>query len=206
MATSRAGKIYGFKISLRYIEPEIWRVIEVPERYSFWDLHVAIQDAMGWLDYHLHAFCAPDRDRRKLTPIGIPEGDLDEQFLPGWEVSIKQLFEKPGDILLYQYDFGDNWEHDVTLLAISPREKGVKYPRCVDGARACPPEDCGGIGGYAELLKTLKRGSGTKYKEMVWWLENHAVNYWPYDPDAFDPAAVKFRNPKKRLDEITEEY
>jgi hypothetical protein len=195
-------RIYRFKVSLLGIEPQIWRLIEVPETYTFWDLHVAIQDAMGWLDYHLHAF-VPERSGEMRAPrIGIPEGPMDEEeddgFIAGWTVPIAQHFTRPGDTARCEYDFGDGWIHEVRLVAIGPRERGVKYPRCIGGERACPPEDCGGIEGYDHLLKVLANPRHEEYEEMVEWLKGHAKNYYPYRPDEFDPRAVRFWNPGKR--------
>src|SRR5512145_305250 len=145
-----ASQVYQFRVGLREIVPPIWRLIEVPARYSFWDLHVAIQDAMGWTDSHLHAFRFAPRGAEGVQ-IGIPEDDSfedDEPILPGWEHPIREFFASVGDTAEYEYDFGDSWEHDVRLEAVLPRIKGQKYPRCVSGERACPPEDCGGVVGY----------------------------------------------------------
>ncbi|MEX2016071.1 MAG: plasmid pRiA4b ORF-3 family protein, partial [Candidatus Hydrogenedentales bacterium] len=114
--TRRTGKVLRFRVSLRNIEPEIWRIIEVPQRYTFWDLHVAIQDAMGWLDYHLHAFSTTEDDPETFKQIGIPD-EFEDDFLPGWDIPIKVLFDEPGEVFLYRYDFGDDWEHEVALLA-----------------------------------------------------------------------------------------
>lgn len=189
---------YRFRISLLDIEPEIWRLIEVPETYTFWDLHVAIQDAMGWLDYHLHEF-VPERLRDPNTGhIGVPQGPTDDEYVAGWEVPVARYFERPGDASRYEYDFGDGWIHMVRLEAIEPKERGVKYPRCVDGKRACPPEDCGGVPGYYRLLKVLANPHDEEHDEMVDWLKGHAKDYFPYHPDEFIPGTVKFWNPKKR--------
>lgn len=196
MAKQRS--VYRFKVELLYIEPAIWRVIVVPESYTFWDLHVAIQDAMGWLDYHLHAFDTDLSGKRSMPYIGIPENEMDEGYVAGWRVPITEHFREPGDIVKYDYDFGDSWEHIVELIAIEPRISGVKYPRCIDGKRACPVEDCGGIEGYYELLEILTDPNHNEYRETTHWLKNHAKNYYPYKPDEFDPAAVKFSSPYRR--------
>lgn len=190
------SKIYRFKISLLDIEPEIWRVIEVPESYTFWDLHVAIQDAMGWLDYHLHSFNSSDNSGNKK--IGIPEGPMDSDFVAGWTIPITKHFASPGDLACYSYDFGDGWTHEVELIAIEQKESNTKYPRCTKGKRACPPEDCGGVPGYYRLLDILSDSDHQEHEEMVEWLKGHAKNYDPYDPDFFDPESVKFWDPQKR--------
>ena len=193
-----AKLIHQYKITLLGPQPPIWRRIQVPAAYSFWDLHVAIQDAMGWLDCHLHCFSP----MRKGQPnprhrIGIPD-DLENDTQAGWQIPIGFHFETPGKTMHYEYDFGDGWEHEVLLEGVLLREKGTKYPRCLDGARACPPEDCGGTPGYEELLTVLARGKGEAYEEMIYWLGWHPGKYHPYDPEAFDPASVRFSSPGRR--------
>jgi hypothetical protein len=188
-------KIYQFKISLKDIEPLIWRRILVPATYSFWDLHVAIQDSMGWLDYHLHVFRIRKKYSHSDIAIGIPNEDRFEdepEILPGWHIPIADYFDDVGKSAIYEYDFGDDWIHDVLLEAIMLRESGQKYPQCIDGARACPPEDCGGTSGYQEMLEVISDPDNDEYDEMMTWLGGN------YDPSEFDPAKVKFDNPRKR--------
>ena len=186
-------QVHQFKITLKGIKPQIWRRIQVPETYTFWDLHVAIQDAMGWEDYHLHEFTFTLPLTKIKVCIGIPmEDDLEETMLPGWEIIIHDLFtlESPnGD---YYYDFGDGWQHSVTLEKILPREAGVIYPRCIDGKRACPPEDCGGIGGYAEFLEAIRDPAHELHEDMLDWIGGE------FDPEDFDANEVKFDDPAKR--------
>ena len=124
-------KIYQFKIILVDIEPLIWRRIQVPENYTFRDLHVAIQDAMGWWDYHLHAFTTG------TYKIGIPEEcygeNCDEDEIPtkaGWKILINDYFVHPHQLMHYEYDFGDSWEHIVHFETVFEKERGVKYRLC----------------------------------------------------------------------------
>lgn len=189
---------YQFRIELMKIEPLVWRLIEVPSNYSFWDLHVAIQDSMGWLDYHLHSFSILPPGKRKQVLIGIPDDEFEDNTLPGWEIPLTQFFKEPGDEATYDYDFGDGWQHRIVLEAICLQGKEKKYPNCLNGGRACPPEDCGGIPGYYNLLEILGNEEHEEYEDTVFWLRNHAKNYYPYDPDYFDPKKIKFCNPKKR--------
>ncbi len=186
-----------FKITLLNSNPLIWRRIEVPNGYSFWDLHVAIQDSMGWLDYHLHEFRIPGPKGRIC--IGIPDEDRPDGVLPCWEVRIMDYFREPGTLALYEYDFGDGWLHDVAFEGIRFNKPGIKLPRCTGGERACPPEDCGSISGYAELVEILKNPRHRRYTDIVGWLKGHAKNYWPYDPLAFNPRKVRFDDPRERL-------
>lgn len=191
--------IYQFLIKLDHISPSIWRRIQVPEKYNFWDLHVAIQDSMGWVDYHLHVFHIRPKNKRITIEVGIPFEDFENKMLPGWEVQIKELFNSVGVTANYEYDFGDGWEHTITLEAIALAEEGGIYPRCIAGERACPPEDCGGFPGYERLLEVLKNPKTPKYEDMTEWLKNHVKNYHPFKPEYFDPQEVKFDNPKERL-------
>ena len=188
-------QVLRFRIELQGIAPSIWREIVVPSSYSFWDLHVAIQDAMGWLDCHLHAFRIRDPKTGGAAEIGIPlEDDFgdDRQVLAGWEVSVLSYLNEPGHSAEYEYDFGDGWNHHVLLQEIMDRERGAKYPRCTGGERACPPEDCGGIWGYQALLEILGDPAHEEYEEMREWVGDR------FDPGQFDPDRVKFDNPKKR--------
>jgi hypothetical protein len=114
-------EVYQFKVSLNGLEPEIWRRIQVPANYSFWDLHVAIQDVMGWLDYHLHVFQIPGPVPGKLVQVGIPDEDYGEEILPGWEVAISENFTRENNQAGYEYDFGDGREHAIMLEEILPR-------------------------------------------------------------------------------------
>ena len=193
---SKANQAYQFKVTLGEIEPPIWRRILVPAKYSFWDLHVAIQDSMGWLDYHLHLFRVREPESGDVIEIGIPNDEPFEDEIPctpGWDVAVAEYFTK-GDAAEYLYDFGDDWQHVVTLEAIVDRVAKARYPQCLAGSRACPPEDCGGVGGYANVLRVIANPSDEEYESMMEWLGGE------YDPERFEPAKVRFDNPKKRWD------
>ena len=187
--------VYQFVISLRDISPVIWRRIQVPVNYNFWGLHVAIQDSMGWLDYHLHQFTIKRPHAHKITNIGIPddEGFFDDiEILPGWEINISNYFTRLGVSALYTYDFGDNWEHDILLEGLMLRRKGIKYPICVGGERKCPPEDCGGVPGYFDFLEAVLDPTHEQHEEMTEWYGEK------YVPNDFNPQNVRFDNPAKR--------
>ena len=191
--------IYEFRVTLLGIEPPIWRTIQVSAAYSFWDLHVAIQDSMGWLDYHLHEFRIKKPRGRKPIEIGIPDGESDHDPLPGWKVPISDYFNEPGVRATYVYDFGDQWLHEILLEGVRIRSKSVNYPVCIDGERACPPEDCGSIDGYKRLIDAISSPGTTVYREKCEWLKNHAKNYFPYRPNHFVPSEVEFWDSSKRL-------
>ena len=194
----KSNLVYQFKIGLLYIEPGIWRRIHVPGGYTFWDLHVAIQDSMGWQDRHLHVFRLIRKGNRKPLSIGIPTEESAKHVLPDWEVPLSERLDEPGAEMIYEYDFGDGWEHKVLLEAIMLKEEDAVYPRCVGGERTCPPEDCGGPPGYEELLDILGHPEHERYEEYMEWLSGIAKENNPFDPEKFDPARVVFDNPKKR--------
>ena len=187
--------IYQFKVTLEDITPKIWRRIQVPESYSFWDLHVAIQDAMGWEDYHFHQFMFPSSKYARGTVIGIPDEDGFDDFntLSGWKEKIGDYLSLEQPQAIYEYDFGDGWSHLIELEKILPREEKTKYPTCIDGKRACPPEDCGGPWGYADLLEILADPSHEEHDNLTEWVGGK------FDPETFDPQKIKFDDPKKRF-------
>ncbi|MEJ5376861.1 MAG: plasmid pRiA4b ORF-3 family protein [bacterium] len=153
-------RVYQFKITLEGIKPPVWRRIQVPETYTFWDLHMAIQDAMGWSNDHLHEFRMVNPCTGGTERIGIPDhGGWGPPVAAGKRRNIASYFSEANPKAKYVYDFGDNWLHTVRLEKILDRQPGVKYPVCVGGRRACPPEDCGGVPGYEELLKTQRHPS-----------------------------------------------
>jgi hypothetical protein len=188
----KSESIYQFKITLEGIRPTIWRRIQVPDFYSFWDLHVAIQDAMGWTDTHLHEFEILNPKYCEKDKIGIPNDEDFEPVITGWKAFIKNYFSLQNKKANYDYDFGDDWRHKILLEKILPVTPGVKYPLCIAGERACPPEDCGGIWGYQNILEIIKDPTHDEYESTIEWLGQE------FHPDAFFFGQVKFDNPKSR--------
>lgn len=189
-------RVYQFKIILEAFGGPIWRRIQVPETYSFWDLHVAVQDTMGWLDQHLHRFELVDPATGIEVNIGVPYEDFEWQpdILAGWKEKITHYFSEENHKALYFYDyFNDNWEHLVILEKIVPRQTGVRYPICLGGERACPPEGCGGIHGYRELLEAIANPRHSKYQEKVDWIGQ------TFEPRDFKAEQVSFDDPHRRL-------
>ena len=185
-------RIYQFKITLRDSKPPIWRRIQVPDTYTFWDLHVAIQDAFGWADYHLHEFEILHPTSKRKVRIGFPDDDFGRDILPNWKQKISDYFSLENKKSDYLYDFGDSWEHVITLEKILPHDRSISYPKCVKGKRACPPEDCGGIWGYEEFLEAIKDSSHEQHEEMLEWIGGE------FDPEHFNPGEVHFDDPDKR--------
>lgn len=193
-------EVYQFKIMLKGIRPPVWRRIQVPETYSFWDLHVAIQDAMGWLDSHLHSFHVTNPATGARETIGIPDDDWGSRgILPGWKKKIAGYFSSFHSRARYLYDPGDNWEHDIIFEKTLPRDDREFYPLCVAGRRSTPPEDCGGPWGYANLLKVLADPSDDQYEETLEWAGGE------FDPECFNKNEILFSDPRKRLDALLSE-
>jgi hypothetical protein len=191
--------VHQFLVVLVDTDPIIWRRIQVPDRYSFWDLHVAIQDAMGWEDYHLHEFTVP-LESGGLRRIGIPDDEFPKErpTEAGWEVRLSAVLGHDVLPIRYLYDFGDNWKHVLVHEGSWRSEPGLRYPRCVSGARACPPEDCGGPSGYADYLVAIRDRRHPRHNELRDWRG-------PFDPDTFSPTEVSFDDPRKRWKTAFEE-
>ncbi|MBW2061197.1 MAG: plasmid pRiA4b ORF-3 family protein [Deltaproteobacteria bacterium] len=191
------SQVYQFKVTLNGIRPPIWRRIQVPAEYTFWDLHVAIQDAMGWFDSHLHDFKITNLSTGHYEKFGIPiEDDIDfgeePPTKPGWEHYIADYFSLENSKAIYEYDFGDGWEHTVLLEKIISRDEKKIYPICLDGKRACPPEDCGGVWGYENLLEIIADPNHEDYDTWIEWLGED------FDPEFFDAKLVEFDDPTER--------
>lgn len=189
----RAEYALQLLVVLPNTDPLVWRRLLVPESYSFWDLHVAIQDAMGWLDYHLHEFQAIEAESDRVARIGIPQDEMQEErpCLPGWEVPIDRFLFPGKAPVHYWYDFGDDWKHTVVAEDITEADSDP-YPRCLGGAGACPPEDVGGTHGYKRFLEAIRDPEHPEHAKFVEWIGGG------FDPHDFDPDAVTFDDPGAR--------
>ena len=172
--------VYQVRLTLAEVEPPVWRRVLVPAAIRLDRLHQVIQAAMGWTDSHLHAFTTGDG-----TTYGLAGPDSDHR--DERDVTLGQL-ARPGDRVDYWYDFGDDWHHDLVIENETPAAAGMVYPRCVAGAGACPPEDCGGVWGYADLCKILTNPDHEEHDDMLSWLGLSDAT--EFDPARFDPAAV----------------
>ncbi len=175
-------KIYLLKITLLQSTPPIFRRLLVPSNFLLSNLHKIIQTAMGWTNSHLHQFIKNDKnytERMGMDYLWDEEDNVD--YLT---IEISDLLEKEMDSIIYEYDFGDGWEHEVLLEEILERDQNIIYPICVDGAMNCPPDDCGGIFGFYEMLKILKQPKHEEYKSYLMWLGGK------YDPEKFDLKKV----------------
>ena len=172
MSKSKAP-IYRIKVTLRHIAPPIWRRIEVPADIKLGKLHDVLQMAMGWTDSHMHGF------RAGRVSYGVPNPDFPDDTQNERNVRLDKIAGE-GDTVIYDYDFGDGWEHDLKIEKTLLPEPGAHYPRCLKGSRACPPEDCGGPWGYQNLLDALKDPKHENHEEMLEWFGDEL------DPEAFD--------------------
>ena len=178
---NRGGSLLQFKITLKRIRPPVWRRFLVPEGISLSDLHDVIQEVMGWWNSHLHQFLC------KRKRYGVPDPDWDSgKIIDDGTISIKDLGLSVKDKILYEYDFGDGWEHELLLEKILPKEERM-VPVCLKGARACPPEDCGGPWGYENLLEVLKNPEDEEYTSWKEWLPED------FDPEHFDLDGINSR-------------
>lgn len=185
--------VLQLKVTLLHVKPAVWRRLIIPEDYTFWQLHVAIQDAMGWQDQHLHEFCAKNPWTGQPVEIGLPDEDSSKRMLDCTEVPVALFLNLLCRKLTYAYDFGDGWEHSVELEQVLPRTPKAELPACVAGLRRCPPEDCGGPAGYENLLEIISNPKHPERKERLAWLGG------AFDPDDFDPKTVVFEDPEARL-------
>lgn len=184
--------VFQFKITLKNVKPIVWRRIQISSLCTFWDLHVAIQDAMGWTDSHLHQFEAINHKTIQKECIGIPDGDDFETILPGWEIKVRDYIKlKNNQKMNYIYDFGDDWEHTIEFEGEQEKQFET-YPICIAGKSACPPEDVGGAGGYDDFIAAIKDPYHEEHNQLLEWVGGS------FDPKIFDPKLVKFDNPKMR--------
>jgi hypothetical protein len=173
-------RIYQFYIALDYIEPLIWRRFLVTEEATLDKLHKIIQIVMGWEGYHQYEFHI---DKYKY---GVPIKDWhDIEIKDSKKIRLNDLALTAEQKFQYVYDFGDYWQHGIKIEKIIPKESSIKYPKCVDGKRACPPEDCFGPPGYESLLKVLEQPEDTldegDLERLKWLGKDHDFEYFSAD-------------------------
>jgi pRiA4b ORF-3-like protein len=167
---------YRLTLALEGIAPPIWRRLVVPPAITLRRFHHIVQIAMGWANWHPYRFQQDGREFGQMDPSIYLEDDL--------RFTLKYLLMKPGDSLGYEYDFQDSWRHIVLLEEVVIGNAALPQTRCIDGARACPPEDCGGVQGYQSLLEAIHDPFHAKYRETWAWVGTD------FDSEAFDVAAV----------------
>ena len=169
--------LYEIRVQLRGIEPPIWRILRIRSQTSLSRLHKILQKAMEWKNYHLYLFEVGGKR------YGEPGTEWDIDVLDSRKMTVEKLFSREMKSFIYEYDLGDSWRHEITLLGTVEGET-VKKIACIAGARACPPEDCGSIPGYYGLLVALSDPEHEDHDAMLEWVGGK------YDPNAFDLAAT----------------
>lgn len=214
MTVRRASRTaLRFKIRILEIRPPVWRRIEVPGNFTFWDFHCAIENAFEWEDHRAHEFHPWPRGRYTGPPRYfevIGSSDYDRDTTPdhySWQVRLAKRFEKPRDRWLYTRlpemgDFSNDWEHEVVFEGAEKRSPGISEPVCLGGRRAAPPRDCCGLRGYEELVRARSADEDPSERPLD---PEFYEEYEDFDPDFFDRRAVFFSDPKRSL-EIWREY
>ncbi|HUN23035.1 MAG TPA: plasmid pRiA4b ORF-3 family protein [Anaerolineales bacterium] len=167
-------EIYQLKVTLLDSKPPIWRRLWVVKTITLVDLHYIIQAAMGWTDSHLHQFIIGN------TYYSTPSEDDWMPVVDESQVTLGELVTEEGSKFVYEYDFGDDWVHTILVEKIMPRDANQPYPYCVKGKRACPPEDVGGIWGYAEFVEAIKDPHHEEHANYLQWWGGE------FDPEEFD--------------------
>jgi len=183
MPLAHSSVAYTLSIRLVEIEPVIWRRITVPGQLTLHQLHQVVQVTMGWTYSHLHQFVVPDKNGNIYYGEPSPEDDYfhkDDRL-----VHLTFIAPNQGSTFLYEYDFGDSWKHEITVEDISPTpDDEPPYPWCLDGQRACPPEDVGGASGYQHFLEAWRDRSHREHQDMRHWVGKH------FKPDLFSVQQV----------------
>jgi len=177
-----SGKIYQLKVTLKQTKPPIWRRILVLNRTSLADLHEILQISMGWTDSHLHQFIMEGQYYGAPSPYDDFMEVEDER-----KYRLDQLLRKEKASMVYEYDFGDGWNHKITLEKILPFDQAQRLPRCIKGKGACPPEDVGGVWGYYGFLDALANPEHPEHDEFKEWIGDD------FDPDELDLDEINSR-------------
>jgi len=166
--------IHTLKVTLRDVSPPVWRLLEIPSEMTLGDLSGALEWAMGWEGYHLHVFTA---DGTAYWPRG--NDDRFDDYEDETRHQVGDVLPRSGMTMKWEYDMGDSWSHEIVVQSIAPASPGVTLPHCIDGSGACPPEDCGGAWGYADLVDAVGDGDHPRHGEAVETLGEG------YDPSHF---------------------
>ncbi len=178
---NKQNTIYEMKVSIKGAKPAIWRRFRVPGNITFYKLHRVLQEVMGWSNYHLYEF------RIGELLLGEPDPEFSREIRSARRVKLGEILIRETAKFTYIYDFGDGWEHEVAVEGILSSNEELRHPVCVGGERACPPEDCGGTGGYSDLLRIICNPAHKKYEEMMEWLDSE------FDPECFDVDEINRR-------------
>jgi hypothetical protein len=177
MAKKPPGALYQLKITLKWSKPAIWRRVVVRADLPLSSLHDLLQRVMPWTNSHMHQFIAG----KAFYGAPAPEfADMGMEMLNEDEYTLADLAPAAKRKFIYEYDFGDGWAHEVTVEKVLPPDADFKRPVCLAGAKACPPDDCGGMGGYDHLLEILGNPKHPEHAEMLDWVGGE------WDAERFD--------------------
>ena len=177
---AHADKIYQLKISIKYTEPLVWRSVQVPTWASLADLHNVIQFTFDWIDDHMHEFEVKGAAYKDVADALDQYGE--DYVALGWAAwAVRSKIN-------YVYDFGDSWKHEIVVQKILPVAPHTKYPVCVGGERAAPPDDCGGAWRFASYVAQLRLPKSKRDEELLEEMEY--IMGEDFDPDAFDADKV----------------
>jgi hypothetical protein len=180
-AADSFSEIATLRIELKHTDPVIWRHVEAPTSITLKVLHDIIQATIGWMDYHLFEFTVAGR--RYGLPMDEDWGT--EPRKEAAKVRLREVLKAGKTVIDYVYDFGDSWEHKITVTDVRPGLPGVSYPRYIAGERNGPPEDCGGIPGFYEMLDARADPDHPEHEQIVEWLDE-------YDPDLLEELPIKY--------------
>ncbi len=181
--TGKLPPVYQIKVTLDDTHPPVWRRILVSGNTTLLKLHDILQIVMGWEDYHLHMF----------NFEGLIYGDpADDEYgdlgtLDEVAYKLNRIIHREGQRFKYEYDFGDSWDHTLLVEKILPPQEGLRYPLCLKGKRACPPEDVGGVWGYKNFLEAIRDPDHNEHEEYLTWIGGE------FDPEAFDLEEINTR-------------
>ena len=167
--------VYYLRVTLKNSKPPIWRDILVPTNLTLTDLHYVIQSVMGWENSHLHQFIADKvlytdaTDNNVRDEYGLDVDDRQEHDRNEKNYTVSELLPTENTSIIYEYDLRDSWSHQIELKKILPVDSLVHQPRCIKGAQVCPPEDCGGIWGYTDMLEAIQQAKNTEDGEILTW-------------------------------------
>jgi hypothetical protein len=170
--------IYQIKVTIQDSEPPIWREIQVRSHITLYKVQRILQVVMGWKDTHLHQFVIDG------TCYGQSHPEYGLEMKTERRARLDELIPTENASFIYEYNLDDSWLHEITVEKILEPTPGVHYPRCVAGDRACPPEECGGIRGYSDVLEILENPKDPDYEETLKWIGKD------FDPTAFDIEEV----------------
>ncbi len=170
-------KVYQIQIVLEGIKPKIWRRILIDSDLLLVDLHRIIQTTMGWTNSHLHLFSdGVDTYSPREFQVELAKDSR--------TVRLDEILKMENSEISYEYDFGDGWEHSIILEKILPPDNRIQIPKCIAGNRNCPPEDCGGIWGYSDMLDILKQPEHEEFESYIEWLGGE------FDPEYFNKDEI----------------